>query len=109
MNTLVDYEGLSAKEKAVVDLFSSINLSGKVGAGVSADMVCEWAVKTVKGLEKRFAANYDVPLAQRTLRANNSISDMKDNLLGAMLVDTSKDIGGHSAKLIKESDIAEIR
>ena len=90
-------------------LFESINLSGKVGSGVPPDMVCEWSVKSVKGLQKRFATNYDPALAQRSLRANNPINDMKENLLGAMMIDTSKDIGGHSAKLIKEDDIDEIR
>ena len=42
MNTLVDYDSASQREKFLIDLYASINCYGKAGAGVSADMVCEW-------------------------------------------------------------------
>ena len=44
----------------MVDLFASVNVYGKRGAGVPADMVNEWCVKSVKKIEARYSSNYEV-------------------------------------------------
>ena len=59
MNSLLDYEASSEKERMMIDLFSSINCYGKNGLGVPADMVNEWAVKSVKSVYEKHATNYE--------------------------------------------------
>ena len=109
LNTLIDYEGLSDKERMVVDLFSSINCYGDKGLGVPSDMVNEWAVKAVKQLKGRQATNYEATLANRCLRAQNTLIDMKKDLFESVMIDTSKSSGGHSAKVVKEEEVELLR
>ena len=109
MTTLMDYEALSSKEKTIIDLFASINLYGKEGYGVPADMVCEWSVKSVKGLYSRFAANYDAPLAQRNVQTANVVTEIKESFLESILCDKLKSGEGHSSRAIKKESLDEIR
>ena len=109
MNMLLDYESLSEKEKVLVDIFSSVNCYGVDGCGVPADMVCEWGVKQVKGLESRFASNYGVSLAERAIRTSNVTVKIKDNLFDSMLCENLKSTPGHSSKFIKDWAVEQIR
>ena len=62
MNSLLDYKASSERERMMIDLFSSINCYGKSGLGVPADMVNEWAVKSVKSVYDKHASNYEASL-----------------------------------------------
>ena len=109
MNSLVEYDSASPKEKMLMDLFSSINCYGKDGLGVPADMVFEWSVRTVKGLESRFAVNYDFTLAQRSIRTHNMIIDLKENYLDIHGLSHLNHDGSHSTQLIKDAEVEDIR
>ena len=109
MNSLVDYDSASPREKLLMDLFSSINCYGKEGSGVPADMVCEWCVRTVKGLESRFAVNYDFTVAQRSIRTHNMIVDLKENYLDIHGLSHLNHDGSHSTQLIKDEEKEEVR
>ena len=71
INQLIDYELASDKERKIIDLHSSINCYSKEGKGVAGDMVCEWAVKSVKGIQSRFTSNYEATLAKRSVKTAN--------------------------------------
>ena len=69
----------------------------------------EGAVKTVKGLQDRYATNYEETLSQRALRAHNVVKDIKEDYLDSLLLDNLSSSGSHSTAVLKEDDIEELR
>ena len=72
-------------------------------------MICEWGVRSVKKLESRYAADYDVPLANKAVRSSNVINNIKETHLDSVLCEDLKENGSHGSRQIKLEDIAEIR
>ena len=109
MNTLIDYDAASCKERMMIDLFSSINCYGSHGKGVPGDMVCEWGVKTVKGIESRSSNNTEATLSKRNVKTANITIGIKESYLQSILCENLILHGEHSTKTFKEDDIDEIR
>jgi hypothetical protein len=104
MDECIDYFGLSSTDKMRVDCMAVINSVGKEGKCIGVDTMCEHSVGASKGLMDRYTSTFEPGQLDKTMKANNQVVKLKEEMLDSTLHGDKRSGGGTSFQYFREEE-----